>query len=156
MSMASDLRAGVVNSALYDTDFVEWAEETAELLRAGRFSEVDLKHLAEEVEDLAKSHRAAVASQLRRILLHRIKQRIQPERAGASWRRSIASARASIQDRIEDSPSLKRYLEETLAKAYRRAVKDAIFEMNLAHSRAAEIPSECPWRLEELIEGEPE
>jgi hypothetical protein len=48
--------------SLYDTDFVEWTARTAELLREGRFDEVDLEHLAEEVEDLGRSDRAAVSS----------------------------------------------------------------------------------------------
>jgi hypothetical protein len=40
---------------LYETDFVEWADHTAELLRQGKFNEVDLEHLIEEVEGLAGS-----------------------------------------------------------------------------------------------------
>jgi len=39
---------------LYDLDFAQWAKENAELLRSGRFSEADIEHVAEEIEDLAK------------------------------------------------------------------------------------------------------
>jgi len=38
--------------ALYDTDFAEWRTVTAELIRAGRFAEIDAARLAEEIEDL--------------------------------------------------------------------------------------------------------
>ncbi len=37
---------------LYDEDFYVWARRQAELLRAGRYDELDLEHLIEEVEDL--------------------------------------------------------------------------------------------------------
>ena len=34
----------VTTKTLYDTDFAEWAKETAALMRAGRLNEVDLEH----------------------------------------------------------------------------------------------------------------
>jgi hypothetical protein len=148
--MAKD-RRGVLTS--YEEDFVEWAEETAELLRSGRFGEVDVEHLAEEVEDLGKSARAAVGHQLQRMLLHLLKQRIQPERAGTSWRRSIHDSRSKIEHKLDHSPSLKRQLEQVLPTVYRRAVRDAANETGVP---AARMPAQCPWTLEELIEGEPE
>jgi hypothetical protein len=40
---------------LYDTDFVVWADNTAELIRARRFEELDIENLAEEVESLARA-----------------------------------------------------------------------------------------------------
>jgi hypothetical protein len=99
---------------LYETDFVEWADRTAELLRQGKFAEVDLEHLIEEVEGLAGSDRHAVVSQLRRMLMHLIKERIQPERAGSRWRSSIIDAQREIELYIEASPSLRPYLEDAL------------------------------------------
>jgi len=33
---------------LYEQDILLWAEEQARLLRAGRFSELDIDHIAEE------------------------------------------------------------------------------------------------------------
>src|SRR5438876_90429 len=101
---------GTTTKTLYDTDFVDWAYHTAELVRAGRFDEVDLENLAEEIEDLGNSERKAVRSQLRRMLMHLMKQQIQPERDGTSWRASIVDARRKILDSLEDAPSLRRYL----------------------------------------------
>jgi hypothetical protein len=101
--MATEGRKGVLTS--YDDDFVEWTQQTAELLRAGRFSEVDLEHLAEEVEDLGKSERSAVRSRLTQMLLHLMKQRIQPERAGAGWRASITAPGARLCRRSTTHPA---------------------------------------------------
>ena len=67
---------GATTKTLYDTDFAEWASHTAELLRVGRMLDVDLEHVAEEIEDLGKSERSAIESQLRRLLKHKIKQLI--------------------------------------------------------------------------------
>jgi hypothetical protein len=141
---------------LYDTDFVAWTEETARLIRECRFHDVDLAHLAEEIEDLGKSQRDAVRSQLQRMLLHLLKQRIQPERAAASWRALITSARAEIEPKLDSSPSLRTDLEESLEALYKRAIRDAIYETKLSRNRADEIPPDCPWTLEELLGGEPE
>ena len=99
----------------------------------------------------------AARSQLRRMLLHLIKQKMQPERDGSSWRGSILDAQEEILDELEDSPSLRRYLEENLQRTYTRAVRVAAAdEMHLTKSQAAEIPAECPYTLADLLEGSPQ
>lgn len=146
---------GTTTKTLYDTDFVEWAAHTAGLLREGRFGEVDLEHVVEEIEDLGNSERSAVWSQLTRMLMHLTKMRIQPERYGASWRNSIVSARQEIRARFRNSPSLRRHLDENLREIYRQAVNDALFETGQEKRRKElAIPEQCPWSLHELLEGE--
>ena len=41
--------------SLYDTDFVEWADQTAALLREGRVDEIDFEHLIEEIRTCPKA-----------------------------------------------------------------------------------------------------
>ena len=135
--------------ALYDTDFVEWTAHTAELLRDGRFDDVDLEHVAEEIEDLGKNDRQTVLSHLSRLLMHQIKRKIQPERDGPSWRHSVTTSRTKIAYKIADSPSLRRLLEQNLQKTYRQAIKDALFETGL---KSADLPERCPYTLDELLE----
>jgi hypothetical protein len=146
---------GTTTKTLYDTDFVEWAAHTVELLREGRFDEVDLEHVVEEIEDLGKSERSAVWSQLTRMLMHLTKMRIEPERSGASWRSSIVSARLEIEIRLRQSPSLRRHLEESLQEIYRDAIRYALTETR-QEKRGKElgIPERCPWPLKELLEGD--
>jgi hypothetical protein len=146
---------GTVTKTLYDTDFVEWAAATAELLRQRRFDDVDWDHLIEEIVSLGQSDERAARSQLRRMLMHLIKMRIQPERAGTSWRESIVSARDEIEDLVERSPSLRRHLEENLESTYRRAVKSALDETNLkSPTKTFAIPEKCPATLDELLQGD--
>jgi hypothetical protein len=142
---------GTVVKSLYDTDFVEWTASTADLLRAGRLDEVDLEQVAEEIEDLGKRDRDAVRSQMLRMLKHLIKQRFQPERDGASWQTSIGDARGEIWVKMESSPGLRNHLGDSIERIYARAVKDAVREMGLTRSAAAEIPQVCPYSLAELL-----
>jgi len=142
-------------NTLYDTDFVEWTERMAALLRERRFDEVDLEHVVEEIEDLGKSDRTAMRSQLRRMLMHLVKQRIQPERAGAGWRHSIFDARAEINDLLEDSPSLRVFAEQNLQIIYTKAVNQALSETDLTgRAKELKIPVQCPYTLDDLLEGD--
>jgi hypothetical protein len=144
-----------ITKTLYDVDFVEWTAHTAELLRQGKFDEVDLEHVVEEIEDLGKRDFSGARSQLRRMLMHLIKQKIQPERDGASWRGSIVNAQGTILDYMEDSPSLLPQLAEALPATYRRAVQEALSETGLkAQRKDLEIPGECPFTLSQLLKDD--
>jgi hypothetical protein len=85
---------------LYDRDFLRWTEQQATALRhAAKDSNLplDWENLAEEIESLGKSQRAALRSQLRRILRHHFKLEaspaIEPRRG---WKESIRDARVEI------------------------------------------------------------
>jgi len=136
---------------LYDTDFVAWADETAALVRAGRLDEVDLEHVAEEIEGLSGAQRKSVLSQLHRMIKHLIKQKIQPERDGTSWRVSIRSARNEMLDDVKSSPSLLRHLRENVNLVYPRALEDALDETGISN---AAVSTSCLWTLDELLHAD--
>ena len=140
---------GTTTKTLYDTDFVEWSARTAELVRAGRLDEVDLEHVAEEIEDLGKRDRWAVQSQALRLLLHQIKRKIQPEHETAGWRHSIVQSQDRILGRLHDSPSLRRFLEEELQDIYTRAVRGALFETGVKNPV---LPERCPFTVDQLLD----
>ncbi|MBV9287060.1 MAG: DUF29 domain-containing protein, partial [Hyphomicrobiales bacterium] len=48
----------------YDRDIILWSQEQARLLRAGRFSKLDIEHLADEIEDVGKSEKRELASRM--------------------------------------------------------------------------------------------
>jgi hypothetical protein len=146
-----------ITKTLYDTDFAEWTAHTAELLRQGKFDELDLEHAAEEIEDMGKRDFRAAESQLRRMLVHLIKHKIQPERDGASWQASIANSQEELLAVIRDSPSLRRRLYSEIASIYTGAVRIALIETGSA-SRRAElgIPDRCPFTLAELLDSDPD
>ncbi|WP_338040763.1 DUF29 domain-containing protein [Nitrosococcus wardiae] len=102
-------------------DYYAWTQETIEKLRQGKLSEVDVKDLIEELEDMGASERRATESHLEVLLAYLLKWQYQPERRDKSWRLTIEEQRLRVQDRLE-SPSLGPVIHERLPKIYRRAV----------------------------------
>ncbi|MGK7904504.1 MAG: DUF29 domain-containing protein [Hormoscilla sp.] len=133
----------------YTTDFNKWVEQTAQLLRSRRWQDLDLQHLIEEVEDLGKSERRGVASQLTRLLLHLLKWQYQAQRRSDSWLDSITDARTQIDLAIEDSPSLRSYPEEQLKQSYQRARRQATKQTEMP---LEVFPEECPYALELVLD----
>ncbi len=105
-------------ATLYEQDFYAWTQEQAALLREGALHDLDVTHLAEEMESLGKSDRRALGSHLRNLVLHLLKWHGQPtgRDTGHSWRSSIRNARAEIAVLLEDSPSLRREVSGLLAR----------------------------------------
>ena len=116
---------------LYETDFVLWAERTAQLLRERSFNLVDWENLIDEVESLSRSDKRALRSQMTRVIMHLLKWQYQSEKRKKSWQDSILDGRQEIAYLIEDSPSLKPLLEKNLEGCYRSAVVKACEETDL-------------------------
>jgi hypothetical protein len=135
-------------SKLYSTDFSTWISQTAQLLRERRWHDIDVANLIDEVEDLGKSERRAIDSQLTRLLLHLLKWQYQPQRRSDSWLDSITDARTQIDLAIKDSPSLKGYPAEQLEESYRRARRQAAIQTKL---EIAAFPETCQYSLDLVL-----
>jgi Domain of unknown function DUF29 len=134
---------------LYDQDFYEWTVRNAELLRAGRASEADLEHVAEEIEDMGKRERRQLSSRLSVLVAHLLKWQAQPERRSQSWMGTIRVQRRELSDLLAEMPSLQRYLCEHLSDAYDHAVSIAAAETNLTEDC---FPDSCPFPLEAVLD----
>ena len=133
-------------TASYEQDFGLWAEQMADLLASGRFSELDIENLVEEVRDLSKRERDRLLASLRLILHHLLKWDYQPQRRSRGWLGTIQQERANIRLYLDDSASLKRYLtDESLFKLYAVACADAFRETGL------EFPPVCPYGIEDIL-----
>jgi hypothetical protein len=138
-------------SQLYDRDIALWAETIAQLLRQRQFEGLDLVHLIDEVEALGRRERDKLVSSVRLILHHLLKWQYQPARRSRSWLQTIQRERVNLSAYLEDTPSLKRLLnEEWLAKAYRRARQDAAIETSLPLDT---FPPDCPYRWDHILEA---
>src|SRR5918995_6322237 len=100
---AADLR----QNALYDTDVYSWALEQARLIREGRWKEVDLDNVAEEIESVGKSQHDTLESCLARLIQHMLKWDYQEGKRTKSWVGSIDVHRVRATLRLEKSPGLK-------------------------------------------------
>ncbi len=72
------------HQSLYDNDFLAWSKQQAEALRVamrdGSNQSLDFGNLAEEIEDLGKSVRRELQSQIRRVVRHLLKLDHSPAR----------------------------------------------------------------------------
>lgn len=135
----------------YESDFHDWSFYQAELVRTGRFSELDLPNVIEELESMGSEQRHTLTSCYRVLILHLLKWRFQPERRGRSWRGTIARERGNIEDREKTNASLARKADELVAAAYRRARKEAAVETMLPLTA---FPPDCPFTLAQLRDDE--
>ncbi len=134
-------------SANYDRDVILWSEEQAKLLRAGRFAELDIEHIADEIEDVGRSEKRELASRMAVLLAHLLKWRMQPDKRSKSWRATIAVQRDRIEVALEDTPSLKSVMRNPRWQrdAWLDAQGQALREMGLE-----DAPADCPWSMEEV------
>jgi Domain of unknown function DUF29 len=135
--------------ATYDSDFYLWSAGQAALIREGKFEQLDVENVAEEIESLGRSDRKSLISQLQRLTAHLLKWQFQPSRRSKSWRLSIFSAREEIGVLVEDSPSLNEALSSGLDKAYLSARKRAALETGLADKI---FPVSCPYSPSQILD----
>jgi hypothetical protein len=133
----------------YDRDFNLWITTTAELLRTGRLAELDVINLLEEVETMGRSEKSALKSNLVVVLLHLVKWKYQPHRRSTSWELSIAEHRRRLIDIFDNSPSLRRYFEESFEQCYQDAKKQARIETQLA---IATFPDNSPFTPSQCLD----
>ncbi|WP_213462767.1 DUF29 domain-containing protein [Thiocapsa sp.] len=144
-------------STLYESDYSAWAQRHAELLRAGRYAELDLEHLVEELSDMSKSERRELESRLLILLAHLLKWEYQyqllserwREFKGDSWRATIIEQRIRLTKLLKQSPGLKALLGETIADVYGDAVQLASDETALPPET---FPRHCPYTVEQLLD----
>ena len=136
---------------LYETDFVEWTEQTVQLIRSRQFERVDWENVIEEIESLGRSDRRELKSRLEVLLQHLLKWQYQPNLRSGSWQNTIDEQRNRITDLLQESPSLKPYPEEVLAESYRRGRKAASNETELPLDL---FPSECPYSITQVLDAE--
>lgn len=136
----------------YEQDFLLWTQQQAELLKKGHWAELDIEHLVEEIEALGHNEQKELGSYLQVLLMHLLKCQYQPERRTKSWNNTLTNCRDKIQDCLEDTPSLQRYLHDPawIQKYYRRACRDAAKE---TQKSLETFPSECPYTIEQILDA---
>ncbi|MBD1821393.1 DUF29 domain-containing protein [Cyanobacteria bacterium FACHB-DQ100] len=147
--MSTELKTS--QKSLYETDFVKWAETTAEQLRTQNYACVDWQNLLEEIEDMSRWERKSLKSNLIVILLHLLKWQYQPEYRSGSWRGSIREHRRRVNDDLKDSPSLVPYLQEVFAEFYTNAREQAADETGFPLEA---FPMNCPYLPEQVMNSE--
>lgn len=136
----------------YEMDFYAWTQQQAALLREGRFSDLDVNNLIEEIESLGRSEKRELESRLKVLLMHFLKWQFQAARRGQygrSWLLTIRNQRTELRKLIRDNASLKAHLQATLMEAYQDARYEAEAETGLPISA---FPESSPYTIEQILD----
>ncbi|HEY0524542.1 MAG TPA: DUF29 domain-containing protein [Stellaceae bacterium] len=139
----------------YDDDVFAWSQQQAAVLRdlartrRDLPNELDLEHVAEEIEDLGIAQLRAVEKLLRRLLEHAIKLASSPssDAAAAGWRQEVRTFQgdaltgytAAMRPRID------------LGRIWQLAVRNATVSLADHGKMPATLPAACPFELDELL-----
>lgn len=133
----------------YNQDFYAWAIHNAGLMRQGKFPQIDIENVAEELESMGNSNKRELANRLAVLIAHLLKWQYQPNLRGRSWKLTIKEQRICIVRLLKESPSLKHALDATLLDAYEQALVIAERESELDEST---FPKHCPFNLEQCLD----
>lgn len=98
---------------------------------------------------MSRSARRELETRIVILLAHLLKWRFQPERAGASWRRTIREQRWAVLNLIEQQPSLRPEIGSRIAMLYPKALRTAVREAPMLRGI---IPAECPFDIDEVLD----
>jgi len=119
-------------------------------LRLLRFAELDIEHLAEEIEGMGKSERRDLAARMARLTAHLLAYRCQPETKTGGVRATICDARKRIALVLKETPSLKAILRD-------QDWQEGVWLDARVHARTESgvkddaLPEVCPWTVEQAV-----
>ena len=134
----------------YESDVVAWAKEQAALIRTGQFDQLDLAHIAEEIEDVGKREQRELASRVAVLLAHILKWKFQPQKRSVSWTLTIKEQRRLLVRRVQKTPSLSpmlsdpEWVDEIWVDAKALAEKETGLDMST-------YPEICPWSMTDVL-----
>jgi hypothetical protein len=133
----------------YEQDFHSWIEKHINLLKTGKFDEIDAEHLIEELEDMGKSNIRELESRFVILIAHLLKWQFQLDKQSSSWRGSINEQRVQILRLLKKTPSLRRELNNAISDSYSDALFLASDETGLPEIT---FPQNCPYTIEQLLD----
>ena len=138
----------------HDEDFYGWAMAEASLLRQHKWNELDIEHLAEELESMGASERRELISRMAQLIFHLLKWQHQPdfrEFNKRSWEASIQEQRKKVKKLIVDNPSFKPNMEDFVADSYEDSIllikKETPIDLKL-------LPAQCPYTFDQIMNDE--
>jgi hypothetical protein len=134
----------------YTTDFCAWITHNTELMRLGKFSEMDVEHIAEELESMGRSEKRELINRLAILIAHLLKWQLQPGLRCNSWKYTIKEQRIKISDLLEESPSLGHEIEKKIDQAYKQSLIIVARETGLEEDRCSQ---KCLFSLEQCLDN---
>src|SRR5476649_311653 len=133
----------------HQKDVYGWTIHTVKLLRDKKMNEVDFDGIIEELEEMGISNKHAFKNRLAQLIFHLLKWQFQPDFRGRSWEGTIEEQRIQLNDLLEDNPSLKSMVKESIKKAYKLSLslvrKETPLDLKV-------LPTECPYTFEQIMD----
>jgi hypothetical protein len=140
----------VTIDSLYEQDFYAWTQQQAEALRRLRMvgNELDLEHIAEEIEDLGRSDLRAARSLCQHIIEHLLKLEYSGlEEPADHWRDEIVEWRLQLEQILTRSIEAK----IDLPGRYRAALRLLRRLERDVPGVVGRLPTACPYKLEQIV-----
>ncbi len=140
--------------SLYDRDFYAWTQAQAAALRRVaemrvNLPDVDLDHLAEEVEDLGKDVVIRTRGLIVQIVVHLLKLEHCPDPdPRRHWRKEVTTWRDTVVDRLAASPSAAARLD--LDNVMRGALR--ILRAGERGDWLDDLPDARPYTLDQILD----
>ena len=134
---------------LYELDDSQWLEETINLLANQKFQQLDLENLIEELEELGREKRNAVASLLEQVIRHLLLLEYWTDKLESNqvhWQEEIYNFRIQLKRRM--TTNLRIFLESELDFIY----QDALGFVKIKTQNTVQFSPECPYNLEQLLD----
>jgi hypothetical protein len=142
----------------HEEDVFAWSQHQARVLRSLRErgvalpNDLDLEHVAEEIEDLGLSELNSVLSHLEGMLIHLAKAVSSPQAQPVrKWLAEVHEHQSHATRRF--TASMARRID--LERFWRRARTRAAADLALYGETLADLPPACPFTLEDLLSEEP-
>ncbi|OYD59993.1 UNVERIFIED_ORG: uncharacterized protein DUF29 [Burkholderia sp. CF145] len=135
-----------------DQDVIAWAREQAALLRAGRFEEIDVEHIADEIEDVASGEVRDMTHRMATLTVWLLRWQYQPDLRSPSLHSMIRVQRERLKAQLRGTPSLHPSLadDEWIKDVWADARQQASRETSIGF---AFFPERCPWAMEQRLDS---
>lgn len=128
----------------YEDDIYAWAFEQAQLLRLGRYSEVDLPNVIEELESVGREVKGLITRAYRDLIATLLAWEAEPSSRTRENAKAILEARITIEEEEREAKSLRDGAEQIVEDIYPRAVRLAAGATGL---QSKHFPPTCPYDL---------
>ena len=124
-----------LDTKLHNRDFNLWLERMAIAIKNRDTKNMDWEGLLEEIEDMTASQKRALRSYTKRLIEHILKLQYwhsEKEYNQKHWRKEVVNFRDSVNEILQDSPSLNNYLKENYQSWFNKSVKGMRQEINIS------------------------
>jgi hypothetical protein len=137
--------------SLYEQDLNLWLERSIAQLKSGKLEDIDVANLIEELAGLAARDRRELKNRLTTLLEHLLKRcYVKSEYDYAGWQVTIARTRIEIENILEQSPSLKNYINSP--ELFQNALQNSLRILR-ANSDYKSIEFPDSWQFESDIDS---